>query len=84
MLPGLPGLPAFESFTGGGGLSASTSATSGGDQTNANQAHQGAGGMSVGGLNMAPEGLRLDAETIGKGAAVVGIGLFAVWAWKQI
>ncbi|WP_341937200.1 hypothetical protein [Marinimicrobium sp. C2-29] len=80
----LPGLPAFESLTGGGGLSSSTSATSGGDQRNANRASQNAGGMNVGGLNMAPDGLRLDAETIGKGAAVVGIGLAAVWLWKQI
>lgn len=73
-------LAALGGMAGGGGMSASSSASS--DQQVANDISSGT--ITVGGLNLNPKKSGMDSDMILQGGVAVGIGLAALWAFKQI
>ncbi|WP_406827718.1 hypothetical protein [Microbulbifer sp. ARAS458-1] len=77
-----PGFGSLTSFTGGGALTPSSSAGSGSDQQASNDVAT--GNITVGGLNLAPKSSGIDSEVILQAAAIGGLVLGGVWAFKKI
>lgn len=70
------------SLTGGGGFQNSSSAASGSDQQASNDVAT--GNITVGGLNLAQPKRGIDSEVIIQAAAIGGLVLAGVWAFKKI
>lgn len=78
----IPGFGSLTSLTGGGGLSTSATSGANGDTSQEQQTSTATGNITVGGLALNPKSD--NGQLLIQGGALLGLGLLAVYAIKQL